>query len=68
VHNHLDKARLCISCARPLTRIFSSLAVAVPQNYLENGRLYHGFRKGVYMYPCDEVRAFPWNRSTIVAT
>ncbi|KAK2809256.1 hypothetical protein FQN50_003897 [Emmonsiellopsis sp. PD_5] len=20
----------------------------------ENGRLYHGFRRGVYMYPCDE--------------
>jgi hypothetical protein len=24
-------------------------------NYLENGRWYHGYRKGIYMYPCDEV-------------
>ncbi|KAF2112111.1 methyltransferase LaeA [Lophiotrema nucula] len=23
-------------------------------NYLENGRYYHGFRRGIYMYPCDE--------------
>ncbi|KAF2853512.1 methyltransferase LaeA [Plenodomus tracheiphilus IPT5] len=23
-------------------------------NYLENGRWYHGFRRGIYMYPCDE--------------
>lgn len=26
-----------------------------PMDYYENGRLYHGFRKGKYMYPCDEV-------------
>jgi hypothetical protein len=24
-------------------------------NYLENGRWYHGYRRGIYMYPCDEV-------------
>ena len=24
-------------------------------NYLENGRWYHGFRRGIYMYPCDEL-------------
>ncbi len=29
----------------------------VPKNYRENGRLYHGFRKGQYVLPCDEVRA-----------
>ncbi|KAF3491271.1 uncharacterized protein GIQ15_00788 [Arthroderma uncinatum] len=23
-------------------------------SYEENGRLYHGFRRGMYMYPCDE--------------
>ncbi|EEH09806.1 methyltransferase [Histoplasma capsulatum G186AR] len=23
--------------------------------YEENGRLYHGFRRGIYMYPCDEL-------------
>ncbi|KAL1962533.1 hypothetical protein VTN77DRAFT_9408 [Rasamsonia byssochlamydoides] len=23
-------------------------------DYEENGRMFHGFRKGVYMYPCDE--------------
>lgn len=27
---------------------------APPPNYEENGRLYHGYRKGSYMYPCDE--------------
>ncbi|KAI4679828.1 Secondary metabolism regulator lae1 [Alternaria sp. BMP 2799] len=21
---------------------------------MENGRWYHGFRRGLYMYPCDE--------------
>ncbi|KAF2839261.1 methyltransferase LaeA [Patellaria atrata CBS 101060] len=31
-----------------------SQSVASPQNYHENGRLYHGFRKGIYQYPCDE--------------
>ena len=28
----------------------------VPADYEENGRLYHGYKKGIYMYPCDEVR------------
>ncbi|KAF2258450.1 methyltransferase LaeA [Lojkania enalia] len=31
--------------------------MAVPAsggNYSENGRWYHGFRRGIYMYPCDE--------------
>jgi hypothetical protein len=23
-------------------------------NYLENGRYYHGYRRGIYQYPCDE--------------
>jgi hypothetical protein len=27
-----------------------------PPDYEENGRLYHGYRKGIYMFPCDEVR------------
>jgi hypothetical protein len=22
---------------------------------MEHGRWYHGFRRGIYMYPCDEV-------------
>jgi hypothetical protein len=26
-----------------------------PQNYVENNREYHGFHKGKYMFPCDEV-------------
>ncbi|KAF1988618.1 LaeA-like protein [Aulographum hederae CBS 113979] len=38
----------------PLVLTSARLAAAVPQNYLENNRLYHGFRRGVYMYPCDE--------------
>lgn len=29
-------------------------AVPAPGNYLENGRYYHGFRRGIYLYPCDE--------------
>lgn len=28
-----------------------------PPDYMENGRMYHGYRKGTYMYPCDEVSA-----------
>jgi 2-polyprenyl-3-methyl-5-hydroxy-6-metoxy-1,4-benzoquinol methylase len=31
------------------------MAGAPPPDYIENGRLYHGYRKGLYMYPCDEV-------------
>ncbi|KAL8757836.1 MAG: hypothetical protein Q9199_001907 [Rusavskia elegans] len=23
-------------------------------NHIENGREYHGFRRGMYMYPCDK--------------
>jgi hypothetical protein len=30
----------------------------IPPDYLENGRWYHGFHKGAYMYPCDEVGRF----------
>jgi len=25
-------------------------------DYLENGRTYHGYRKGLYIAPCDDVR------------
>lgn len=25
-----------------------------PKDYVENGREYHGYRKGKYMFPCDE--------------
>ena len=28
---------------------------ALPPNHMENGRLFHGYHKGIYMYPCDEV-------------
>ncbi|MCJ1468465.1 Secondary metabolism regulator lae1 [Pseudocyphellaria aurata] len=27
---------------------------ALPPNHVENGRLFHGYHKGIYMYPCDE--------------
>ncbi|KAF2091023.1 LaeA-like protein [Saccharata proteae CBS 121410] len=37
-----------------VTMASNGLAVAVPQNYLENSRLYHGYRRGIYPYPCDE--------------
>lgn len=36
----------------------NTIVVRVPEQYpnqLENGRQYHGFRKGVYMYPCDDL-------------
>lgn len=32
-------------------------AMQVAPDYEENGRIYHGFRKGAYMFPCDEVRS-----------
>lgn len=32
-----------------------SIPAAVDQNYIENEREFHGFHRGVYMYPCDEV-------------
>ena len=41
-----------------LITLFHSAPLPIPQNdqpHLENGRLFHGFRKGIYMYPCDEV-------------
>ena len=34
-----------------------SVVPLAPQNYIEHGRLFHGFRKGMYMFPCDEVCA-----------
>lgn len=30
-------------------------AATLPPNHVENGRTFHGFHKGMYMYPCDEV-------------
>ncbi|KAJ8605672.1 hypothetical protein MRB53_041389 [Persea americana] len=39
-----------LSSPRPLP-----IAQAAPAYHEENGRLYHGFHKGIYMYPCDEV-------------
>ncbi|KAF2731559.1 LaeA-like protein [Polyplosphaeria fusca] len=37
-----------------VTMASNGLAVPASSNYAENGRLYHGFRRGIYMYPCDE--------------
>jgi SAM-dependent methyltransferase len=45
-----------------LTRARSLPVPAQNSNYHENGRLYHGFRRGIYMYPCDEVSAPPSDR------
>lgn len=44
--------------SRLITR-FHRASLPIPLNdqpHLENGRLFHGFRKGIYMYPCDEVK------------
>ncbi len=30
-----------------------------PDDYLENGRTYHGYHKGLYIAPCDDVRSMP---------
>lgn len=37
-----------------VTMASNGVAVPTSGNYLENGRSYHGFRRGMYMYPCDE--------------
>ncbi|KAK7186984.1 regulator of secondary metabolism (methyltransferase domain-containing protein) [Paraphaeosphaeria sporulosa] len=37
-----------------VTMASNGLVVPASHNYEENGRLYHGFRRGLYMYPCDE--------------
>ena len=37
-----------------VTMATNGLAVPASHNYEENGRLYHGFQRGMYMYPCDE--------------
>jgi hypothetical protein len=44
--------RMPLAAPPPLT---TTLPPLIPPNYIENGRLYHGFRKGRYMFPCDEV-------------
>lgn len=55
----LRRARMPLSAPPPLTTLPSPL---IPENYMENGREYHGFRKGKYMFPCDEVNlaGLPW--------
>jgi len=40
--------------ARRLTLARRLPVPAQNSNYMENGRWYHGFRRGLYMYPCDE--------------
>ncbi|RAR02792.1 s-adenosyl-l-methionine-dependent methyltransferase [Stemphylium lycopersici] len=43
------------SLAPMVTMTSNGLPVpAQNSNYMENGRWYHGFRRGLYMYPCDE--------------
>ncbi|KAF2182567.1 S-adenosyl-L-methionine-dependent methyltransferase [Zopfia rhizophila CBS 207.26] len=37
-----------------VTMASNGLAVPASSNYVENGRAYHGYRRGIYMYPCDE--------------
>ncbi len=33
---------------------------------MENGRMYHGYHRGIYMYPCDEVSlSFPNAHSSL---
>lgn len=34
----------------------TSTRANAPTTYVENGREYHEFRRGTYLYPCDEVR------------
>jgi hypothetical protein len=65
-----DSPALCdrVVCAgaspsSQLTRARSLPVAAQNSNYHENGRLYHGFRRGIYMYPCDEVSRPPCSRA-----
>lgn len=39
----------------PLIRAYSLPVPASGDRYEENKRLYHSFRRGIYMFPCDEV-------------
>ena len=51
------------SCSPRLMLRLEKNSIAVPssaqQNHMENGRMFHGYRRGLYMYPCDEVRTSP---------
>lgn len=46
-----------VDAANKLTPAFRLPVPAQNSNYLENGRYYHGYRRGMYQYPCDEVGA-----------
>jgi hypothetical protein len=45
---------LCL-CVCLLTRNSRPIVASSTQDYEENGRIYHGFRRGMYLLPCDEV-------------
>ena len=60
-HRHRSSAQpdanLAPRCRMPLSAPPpAATSLPPPPNYLENGRTYHGFRRGKYMFPCDEVR------------
>lgn len=42
-------------------------SIPTPPNFEENGRWYCGFRKGIYMYPIDEVCAFQCVNKRVVS-
>lgn len=37
------------------------------KEYVENGRFYHAWHKGKYMFPCDEVRTVPCHSFSLPA-
>ena len=40
----------------------------IPSNHFEHGREYHGYRKGLYMYPCDEVGRLGQRKRSFILT
>ena len=48
-------ARRDVRAAQPADWSSRLPVPAQNSNYLENGRYYHGYRRGIYQYPCDEV-------------
>jgi len=58
VHQAMDHEMLTLRTRRP--NLISSppatnAPAIMPDHVEENGRLYHGFNKGKYLFPCDEV-------------
>ena len=54
----LSKLLFLLSATNRTDGLCSLLVNRNGANYIEHDREYHGWRKGLYMYPCDEVSFF----------